>query len=302
MRRAATVYLDKMGSRILSKEAASTVVKDEAGRVTASVAEHEAAREAAKTATSTTYSNGFAKKTLSQTVKEGFTRGAIAGEMAGFGFPGEIIGGSVGALGNTAVKLGIEKLPVGTRNLFRSFEEGVMHKYQNVYDKLLSNNNFVKAAQIYGARAAKTTAASMMSEAAEEGVQYLNSKEDFASKYGWDGMPIGDRIINDIYQGARVFNSYGALLGITESDLLNDAEYWSNVQGGFALGGIHTGVIRIASEGYNAYREIPVHGAILESAVMNRELDKKDRASNVEFARQAMRRRTNETLEVLDWM
>ena len=302
MRRAATVYLDKMGSRILSKEAASTVVKDEAGRVTASVAEHEAAREAAKTATSTTYSNGFAKNTLSQTVKEGFTRGAIAGEMAGFGFPGEIIGGSVGALGNTAVKLGIEKLPVGTRNLFRSFEEGVMHKYQDVYDKLLSNNNFVKAAQIYGARAAKTTAASMMSEAAEEGVQYLNSKEDFASKYGWDGMPIGDRIINDIYQGARVFNSYGALLGITESDLLNDAEYWSNVQGGFALGGIHTGVIRIASEGYNAYREIPVHGAILESAVMNRELDKKDRASNVEFARQAMRRRTNETLEVLDWM
>jgi hypothetical protein len=38
-------------------------------------------------------------------------------------------------------------------------------------------------------------------------------------------------------------------------------------------------------EGFNAYREIPVHNAILESAVMNRELDKKDRAANVEFAR-----------------
>jgi hypothetical protein len=41
------------------------VTKDEAGRVTASVAGHEAAREAAKTATASTYSNGFAKKTLS---------------------------------------------------------------------------------------------------------------------------------------------------------------------------------------------------------------------------------------------
>lgn len=115
-------------------------------------------------------------------------------------------------------------------------------------------------------------------------------------------MSIGDAIINDIYQGARVFNSYGALLGISNSDLLNDAEYWSNVQGGFALGGIHTGMIRIGAEGFNAYKEIPTHAAILETATMNRELDKKDRASNVEFARQAMRKRTEETLSVLDWM
>jgi hypothetical protein len=60
--------------------------------------------------------------------------------------------------------------------------------------------------------------------------------------------------------------------------------------------------MRIGAEGFNAYREIPVHKAILESAVMNRELDSKDRAANVEFARQAMRKRSSETLAVLDWM
>ena len=231
-----------------------------------------------------------------------YAKGAAIGEMAGFGVAGEVIGGSAYTLGHTLAKAGIEQLPTRAKNLFRSIEQGVMHKYQDVYDKLLPSSKFGKAAAIYGTRAAKTTSASMMSEGAEEAVQYLNSKEDYAKKYGWDGMSISDAIFNDIYQGARVFNSYGALLGITESDLLNDAEYWSNVQGGFALGGIHTGTVRAGVEGFNAYREIPVHNAILESAVMNRELDKKDRAANVEFARQAMRRRTNETLEVLDWM
>lgn len=237
-----------------------------------------------------------------EVLKGSFSKGAVIGEMAGFGVAGEVIGGSAYTLGKAAAKLGVEKLPAGTRNLFRSIEQKVMHKYQDVYDKLLPKSKFGKAAAIYGARSARIASASMMSEAAEEAAQYLNSKEDYAAKYGWGGMSIADAIFNDIYQGARIFNSYGALLGITESELLNDAEYWTNAQGGFALGGIHTGTIRAASEIYNAYREIPVHAAILESAVMNRELDKKDRASNVEFAKQAMRRRTAETLSVLDWM
>ena len=40
--------------------------------------------------------------------------------MAGFGVAGEVIGGSIGALSNAAVKLGIEKLSPAARNLFRS--------------------------------------------------------------------------------------------------------------------------------------------------------------------------------------
>jgi hypothetical protein len=222
--------------------------------------------------------------------------------MAGFGFPGEVIGGIAGGATGAVYKLGIDMLPVRARNLYRTLSEGTRHKYQDLYDKLLPNSKFGKAAALYGARAAKVTVANQLSEAAEEAVQYLNSKEDYASKYGWGGASISEAIAYDLYQGARVFNAYGALLGITNSEFLNDPEYWANWKGGFALSGVHTGIMRVATEGYNAYREIPVHSAILESAVMNRELDKKDRAANVEFARQAMRKRGNETLEVLDWM
>ena len=107
---------------------------------------------------------------------------------------------------------------------------------------------------IFGAKTARAVAASQMSEAAEEAVQYLNSKEDFASKYGWGGMSIGDMIVNDVYQGARVFDSYMSLLGLSNSELLNDAEYWANAKGGFALGGLHTGVMRLAIEGPSAYK------------------------------------------------
>lgn len=145
-RRAFFTQMDKLGSRILSKEAVTETAKDAAGRVTAKAA----------------------SKPFSKTIAEGYTKGAKIGEMAGFGLPGEIIGGSVGALGNAAARIGIDKLPVNTRNLLRSFEQGVMHKYQDVYDKLLPNSKFGKALAIYGGRAAKTTAASMMSEAAEE--------------------------------------------------------------------------------------------------------------------------------------
>jgi hypothetical protein len=281
IRKAASLYADRIGARI-AEEAGETVA---AGK---------AAREI--------YANGFRRKPLSQSIATGFARGAAVGEMSGFGFAGEIIGGTAGAMANVAGRLGISKLSPSARNLYRTIEQQALHKYQNIYDKLLPNSKFGKAVAIYGGRAVKNTSASAMSETAEEAVQYLNSNEDYASKYGWNGMSFVDAIANDIYQGARVFNSYGALLGLTNSELLNDAEYWANAKGGFALGGLHTGVIRVGMEGFNAYRRIPTHEAILTSSIMNRELDAKDRASNVEFARQAMRKRTEETLSVLDWM
>lgn len=283
LRKAASMQINKAANKVFARSAAK--------------AEEEVAENVAKN----TYKNGFRRKNAAKAIFDSAYRGAAIGEMTGFGVVGEVVGGAAGA-GVGAAKLGLEALPTHLKNLYRSVEEGVLHKYQKVYDKLLPTSKLGKAVTIYGGRAAKTTLASSMSEAAEEAVQYLNSKEDYASKYGWNGMSLADALINDVYQGARVFNSYGALLGITNSELLNDSEYWANVKGGFALGGLHTGVMRVGIEGVNAYREIPTHEAIINSAIMNRELDKKDRAANVEFARQAMRKRTNETLSVLDWM
>ena len=65
MRRAASLCLDKFGSRMFSREVAPTIVKSEMGRVTAQSAAHEAAEETIKRATASTYSNGFAKKSFS---------------------------------------------------------------------------------------------------------------------------------------------------------------------------------------------------------------------------------------------
>ena len=188
------------------------------------------------------------------------------------------------------------------RSVYRALEEAAIHKYQGVYDKLLPNSKFGKAVAIYGARTARNTIASGLTEGAEEAVQYLNSHEDYASKYGWNGMSLSDMVVNDLYQGNRVFNTYMAMFGLSNSELMNDPEYWSNYRGGFALSMLHTGTIRLGIEGFNAYKEIPTHSAIITSNIMQREMEAHDRAANVEFARQAMRNRSDETLSVLDWM
>jgi hypothetical protein len=54
----------------------------------------------------------------------------------------------------------------------------------------------------------------------------LNSKEDFAGKYGWAGMSLGDWITNDLHQGGRVLDAYLSLVGLGNSPLLDDEEYW----------------------------------------------------------------------------
>jgi len=138
-----------------------------------------------------------------------------------------------------------------------------------------------------------------MSEAAEEAVQYLNEKEDFASKYGWSTPSIPDLIWNDLRQGGRVLNSYLSLLGITESELKDDQEYWANVKGGFALGGLHTAVMSAVSNATEAAGKYKVADAILKSSVMNRELDKLNRASNTELARQVMVGRAKDVEDML---
>ena len=296
------ILLNKAGSRIAEREVSGNIIGDAAGRVTVESAERSAASQAAKNTASGTYSNGFRRSTFSEAVINSVKAGAALGEISGLGFVGAGIAGAAAGVVRGMGKLGISMLSPKARSVYRALEEAALHKYQGIYDRLLFNNKFARAAQIYGGRAARNTLASGFIEGAEEAVQYLNSKEDYASKYGWGGMSLADAFINDIYQGSRVFNTYMAMLGLSNSELMSDPEYWTNYRGGFALSMLHTGAIRMAVEGFDAYKEMPVHNAIITSGIMNRELEAHDRAANVEFARQAMRKRTDETLSVLDWM
>jgi len=73
----------------------------------------------------------------------------------------------------------------------------MMHKYQHIYDKLLPQGTFRNVLAKYGVHIASNALVNSMQEGTEEGVQYLNSKEDFASKYGYSSASLGDLIIND---------------------------------------------------------------------------------------------------------
>lgn len=299
---AAKARLSKIGQNIASREAGGQVTTNAAGKVVMEPAEKTAARQTAKNTASGTYANGFRRKSFEEAVKSSFIRGAAIGEATGLGFAGAGIVGTTAAVARGLSRAGISMLSPKARSVYRALEEAAIHKYQGVYDKLLPNSKFGKAVVIYGARTARNTIASGLTEGAEEAVQYLNSHEDYASKYGWNGMSLSDMVVNDLYQGNRVFNTYMAMFGLSNSELMNDPEYWSNYRGGFALSMLHTGTIRLGIEGFNAYKEIPTHSAIITSNIMQREMEAHDRAANVEFARQAMRNRSDETLSVLDWM
>jgi len=131
----------------------------------------------------------------------------------------------------------------------------MMHKYQHIYDKLLPQGTFRNVLAKYGVHIASNALVNSMQEGTEEGVQYLNSLQDYASKYGYDGMSWGDLIMNDIKQGGRVTEAYASLFGLNNSQLYDDTEFWNNVKGGFALGGGHSGLIQLAGNTASGIRE-----------------------------------------------
>jgi len=126
-------------------------------------------------------------------------------------------------------------LPENLRHAIDDIGERAMYKFQHIYDKI-APKQWQKLALAYTGNTVARGLASAMSEGAEEGVQYLNSKEDFAKKYGWNAPSIGDIIANDFIQGSRVAKAYLSVLGLADSELKDDKEFWSNVKGGFSMG------------------------------------------------------------------
>lgn len=245
------------------------------------------------------YANGFrrAESTMKTRAKRAFEAGQSASEALGFGYIGSGAIGAATAVGEEVLHYGSKFIPESMRSAARSLTDDLMMKYQGVYDKLFTKD-WMRVAAKYGKTAATRMLMIGASEGAEEGVQYLNSNEDFASKYGWSSMSAGDLIINDVGQGGRVASAYLGMCGIGSSPLANDAEFWQNVKGGFALGGMggfHPGsLINIYGGVKNAVDQYTTNQAISRSAVLNRDMDTKDRASNRVFAKLAMQNRETE--------
>ena len=296
------VTLDGVGKKIMSNKLINKVAQTKAGKVISKVSGE--VKEMLKDTEPGTYSNGFrrASSTLKDRLKSGYDAGATVGESLGFGFGGRTVFGAAGAGVREAAHLGSKLLTPETKEFLRVFGERTMNKYQKIYDKLLPKD-WMRIGARYGMYTARRGMMQAMSEGAEEGVQYLNSKEDFASKYGFGNASLGDLIFNDFTQGGRVAQAYLSLMGIGNSKLDDDLEFWQNVKGGFALGGMggfHPGqIVNFYGNVKNMYNQYRTDQFIRESAVMNRERNRLDRAANVAFAEQAMNNREAEVKEAM---
>lgn len=291
----------------LGNKIANTIRKDVTGRVTASVTQ-EGVETGARKAAASKYANGFRRteRSFGQAFRSGWQKGAEVGDMLGFGYAGHVVGGVAGGTAEGLAHAGRAALNPRLRALYDGMEEKALMKYQGILDRLTPEKAWQQALVKYGIKATGRNVGIGFSEAAEEAVQYLNSNEDFAGKYGWSGMSLGDMIMNDLHQGGRVFDAYLSLVGLSNSPLADDEEYWSNLKGGFILGGLPianpSGILQVAGNTVRGYKEYKTQDAMISSGVMKREHDKIDRAANAEFARQAFQGREAHVLETIDQM
>lgn len=276
----------KAGKRAIYKNLLGKTIVDDAGNLAVRAAE-ESAESAAVNAASQVekYSNGYAKsRSLKEAFKKGYGAGSTIGESAGFGYGGSVVGGSVLGSANAATYLAKKALPENLRHAIDDIGERAMYKFQHIYDKM-APKQWQKLALAYTGNTVARGLASAMSEGAEEGVQYLNSKEDFAKKYGWNAPSIGDIIANDFVQGSRVAKAYLSVLGLADSELKDDKEFWSNVKGGFSMGFMNPMGMVLPGNIRGAYRQYKANDFITQNAIMDREFSNIERSNNADIVK-----------------
>lgn len=231
-------------------------------------------------------------KTLGRAMAGGAI-GYAAGEMAGFGVGGGLIGGATGAL---AAQWGLG------RKLWRN----TAGKTQEIADKILpSLQNQVISSKV--GRVAAAFGTSTLAEAAEEGVQYLNSLD--AEKVLKDAdeelglRNITNLFTNDLKKRGEVFNAVLSQFGLADSPYQNDAEFWSNYKGGLVLGGIMTGAMTALNEGMGAKKAYNtakfLQNEILNTALANRTESLDAILKGQAFAKFAFNNNADSVLEIL---
>lgn len=276
----------KAGKRAIYKNLLGKTVVDDAGNLAVRAAEESAESAAVNAARQVEkYSNGYAKsRSLKEAFKKGYGAGSTIGESAGFGYGGSVVGGSVLGSANAATYLAKKALPENLRHAIDDIGERAMYKFQHIYDKI-APKQWQKLALAYTGNTVARGLASAMSEGAEEGVQYLNSKEDFAKKYGWNAPSIGDIIANDFVQGSRVAKAYLSVLGLADSELKDDKEFWSNVKGGFSMGFMNPMGMVLPGNIRGAYRQYKANDFITQNAITDREFSNIERSNNADIVK-----------------
>lgn len=249
-----------------------------------------AAAEAAKDAV-----NGSRYATLRKEFNDSFRSGFGLGQetaiVLGHGMTGQYVYGTMTGVGKAVLDQAKKALPTRGQAFIRLATHRAGQYYQDILDKIPLTARRLSA---YGLKMGKVWAISSASEAAEEARQYVNAQQAKRQQMGLGELPsLGSLFANEYSAGSRTQAAILAELGIGDSDLLDNEEFWQNYKGGFALGGGHTVAMRAVSEIPGLVRQISADQAILNAGITNRVMMQNERAQGQLFAKEAMKGRSN---------
>lgn len=249
-----------------------------------------AAAEAAKDAV-----NGSRYATLRKEFTDSFRGGFGLGEQTatvlGHGMTGQYVYGTMTGIGKAVLDQAKKALPTRGQAFIRLATHRAGQYYQDILDKIPLTARRLSA---YGLKMSKVWVVSSASEAAEEARQYVNAEQAKRQQMGLGELPsLGSLFANEYSAGSRTQAAILAELGIGDSDLLDNEEFWQNYKGGFALGGGHTVAMRAVSEIPGLVRQISADQAILNAGITNRVMMQNERAQGQLFAKEAMKGRSN---------
>lgn len=249
-----------------------------------------AAAEAAKDAV-----NGSRYATLRKQFTDSFRNGFGLGEetatVLGHGMTGRYVYGTMTGVGKAVLDQAKKATPTRGQAFIRLATHRAGQYYQDILDKIPLTARRLSA---YGLKMGKVWAISSASEAAEEARQYVNAEQAKRQQIGLGELPsLGSLFANEYSAGSRTQAAILAELGIGDSDLLDNEEFWQNYKGGFALGGGHTVAMRAVSEIPGLVRQISADQAILNAGITNRVMMQNERAQGQLFAKEAMKGRSN---------
>ena len=231
------------------------------------------------------------RKEFTDSFRSGFGLGEETATVLGHGMTGQYVYGTMTGFGKAVLDQAKKALPTRGQAFIRLATHRAGQYYQDVLDKIPLTARRLSA---YGLKIGKVWAVSSASEAAEEARQYVNAEQAKRQQMGLGELPsLGSLFANEYSAGSRTQAAILAELGIGDSDLLDNEEFWQNYKGGFALGGGHTVVMRAASEIPGLVRQISADQAILNAGITNRVMMQNERAQGQLFAKEAMKGRSN---------
>lgn len=231
------------------------------------------------------------RKEFIDSFRGGFGLGEQTATVLGHGMTGQYVYGTMTSIGKAVLDQAKKALPTRGQAFIRLATHRAGQYYQDILDKIPLTARRLSA---YGLKIGKVWAVSSASEAAEEARQYVNAEQAKRQQVGLGELPsLGSLFANEYSAGSRTQAAILAELGIGDSDLLDNEEFWQNYKGGFALGGGHTVAMRAVSEIPGLVRQISADQAILNAGITNRVMMQNERAQGQLFAKEAMKGRSN---------